>query len=217
MIKQLKMGFKMLRYTFGTKMCIGLMALFMVMGIALSLIHTDRTTPGTYLLLVVGMWPVQLIYSMNVSRQVQTSPWKKAMETSIPTLISFVGLFACYLVAILIKLPQLGNASEEELGYMAAEMIFSGTLLMILMLYCGLAYKFFILSTVIFFVMYLGMTIAYNMIIWTTAIRFSFGAAVVIGMLEIVIGALLQYGVSLLVYRYPLAKRAQLRGLQKYM
>ena len=44
-----------------------------------------------------------------------------------------------------------------------------------------------------------------------------YGAAVGIGVLMILTGALFEYVISLLIYRFPLAKRAQMKGLQKVM
>lgn len=42
-------------------------------------------------------------------------------------------------------------------------------------------------------------------------------AAAGTGYLILVAGALLQYGITRLFYRFPLDKRGQMRGLQKYM
>lgn len=216
MIKQLKLGFGMMRYTFGVKMCLVLGIIFFAIGIVMEFLAPPASVSGAMFLMVCGMWPAQLVYSLGVSDVIKTSKHAKAMETSIPTLICFVTFLVCYIIIVLFKLPHLSGATEEMMGYMVSELMMSSILAAVLMFFCGIAYKLFILASIIFLVAFCSLTTISE---FGTMLSpdISFGTAVIVGFAIVVAGALLQYGVSLLVYKVPLSKKAQLRGLQKYM
>lgn len=218
MIKQLKLGFQMLRYTFGIKTCAIMGGIFLLVGILVEVMGQSVNVTGTLFISITGMWPVQLVYSLGVSDLVRSSKWAKAMETSIPTLVGFVSFLAAYLLAFCLKLPHLSIASEEAMEIMVAEMILAGTVALMLMVYCGIAYKFFIIATILFFVVFgFGGFNAPFMLVEKMHLSLTFGQAALFGFLEILVGALLQYGISCLVYKQPLSKKAQMRGLQKCM
>ena len=206
----------MMKYGFGTKLSTAMGILFLLLGLTIGFL-TGHGGNAWVFYIMVAMWPIQLMYSLGVSGLVASSPWKKALETWVPTAISFLGLLACYLLMLVFTLPGVETSDAKGRATIASELIFSGVMAMILMLYCGTAYKHFVLSTVLFFIMIYGMFFVMEIIGSGFAEGISISAATVIGLLEIVVGAFLQYGVSLLLYRYPLAKRAQLRALQKYM
>lgn len=218
MIKQIKVGFQMLQYGFGIKMCLAFMGFFLLVGLLLSFLPIESGVQSSFFILVNGLWASQLIYSLGVSNLVQTSPWKKRMETSVPALVSFAGSTLLYLIMVILRLPYYVSAGRQaEMPYVTKELIIGGMILLVLMLYMGMAYKLFVISTVLFFVTFIGITLAYNISpVWIST-ELSFGAAVGIGFLEIAAGALGQYGISLLVYKFPPSKKAQMRGLQKWM
>lgn len=217
MIKQLKMGIRMLRYGFGIKTSLIFVSFFLIVGVVLSLFPLQLEWQSSFFILINGMWAVQLIYSVCVSNLVQTSPWKKAMQTSIPAIICFLVSAVLYLLTVLLRLPHLASAGPQEMPYITGTLIFDGFLVFFIMIYVGMAYKLFIFSTVLFFGIFMSITLIYQIFIQRMAGGISFGAAVVIGFLEIVAGAFAEYGISLLVYKLPLAKGAQFRVLQKYM
>lgn len=217
MIKQIKMSIKLLRYTFGMKMCIGLGVVFLLCGVAMSLMPEELGLSGSFFLIATAMWATQLFYSLSVSSLVQSSPYKKATQTSMPAIISFISFLGSYAVILLLKLPRLQAADAETQQYMAADLISSGLLIIVIMIYTGIAYKFFVAATVLFFVTFMGTVFFERAYMVFVLAMPSVGTAAVIGLLEIVVGAFLQYGMSLLVYKYPMAKRAQIRSLQKQM
>lgn len=219
MIRQFKLGIKLIRYTFGIKTCLGCAAVFLVLGIVLSFVSMNIGVmpTGSFFLAVTGMWITQMFCSLYVSGMIKASPWNKAIQTVMPTFLSFLGFAASYLLIILLKLPLLSAASIEMRQSMSAELVLDAWLMAIIMIYSGTAYKFFITSTLLFFVFFVGMSAVYGGILFWLVSRLPFGAAAVIGGLCLIVGAFLQYGLSVLVYKYPLSKRAQLRSLQKYM
>ena len=121
MIKQIKMSIKLLRYTFGMKMCIGLGVVFLLCGVAMSLMPEELGLSGSFFLIATAMWATQLFYSLSVSSLVQSSPYKKAAQTSMPAIISFLSFLGSYAVILLLKLPRLQTANAETQQYMAAD------------------------------------------------------------------------------------------------
>lgn len=219
MIRQFKLGIKLIRYTFGIKMCLGCAAVFLVFGIVLSFVSMNIGVmpTGSFFLAVTGVWITQMFCSLYVSGMIKASPYNKAIQTVMPTFLSFLGLAASYLLIILLKLPLLSAASIETRQSMSAELVLDALLMAIIMIYFGTAYKFFIASTLLFFVCFVGMSAVYGGILFWSVSRLPFGAAAAIGGVCLIAGAFLQYGLSVLVYKYPLSKKAQLRSLQKYM
>lgn len=203
----------MLRYTFGIKSSLGLGGVFFVLGI---LFH-GTGGPGSYLILTGGLWIVQLLYSLPVSGMVQTSPWKKELQTSGITIVSFFSFLFFYLIdAVLLLLFE-----QQKANMIGPWLVIDGMVIFFLMIYCGFAYKFFIVSTILFLVSYFGMCsvqrikVSNHIYTWINSISLVQGA--VIGFVLIVLGALVQYAASCLVYKCPLDKNGQLRGLQKFM
>ena len=203
MIKQLKMGMKMLRYAFGIKSSLGLGGVLFVLGI---LFHgTDGI--GSYLILTGGLWIVQLLYSLPVSGMIQTSPWKRELQTSGVAIVSFFSFLFFYLIdAVLLLLFE-----QQKVNMIGPCLVIDGIIIFFIMIYCGFAYKFFMVSTILFLVSYFGN----HIYTWLNSISLVQGA--VIGFALIVLGALVQYAASCLVYKCPLDKNGQLRGLQKFM
>ena len=108
MIKSIKTGWMLMRYTWGLKggiisgVLLFLAGLLMMLLPMMGIFGFGQT--GSYLVLVVSIWPAQLLWSLNVSDLVQTSPQKKAFQTVVPTAFTAVTIFACYTLTILIKL-----------------------------------------------------------------------------------------------------------------
>lgn len=221
MIKQLKLGLQMLRYAFGSKTCAVMGVIFLTIGILLKFLPINASAMGATGVLFIsinGMWTMQLVSSLGVSSMVRSSHWAKAMETSIPTLVGFVSFLATYLLIFCLNLPYLSNAGEEKMEIMMGKMILAGTLSFILMVYSGIAYKFFVVGSILFLaVFYLGGLNMPFTFISGLSLSINFGQATLIGFLEIVLGALAQYGISCLLYKRPLTKNAQMRQLQKSM
>lgn len=220
MIRQFKLGIRLMRYAFGVKMCAGFAILFFLLGILLSFISARYgivSSGGGLFLIMPGMWLLQLLFSLVSAGMVQASPWSRPLQTSIQILVGFVGFAASYVVIILLKLPLLPGASEEMRQSIVAELLLDALLAVVVMIYFGTANKFFVTSTVVFVVLFLGLTSVYAMLLFPAASRLSFGAAAAIGGACLIVGAFLQYGLLVLVYKYPPSKKAQLRSLQKYM
>lgn len=108
----------------------------------------------------------------------------------------------------------MGKVQEQDVVY---GMIVSGGLMLIFMVYVGGAFKCFVVSVVVMCVGTPTLLFRGYGILRTLRPNISLGAAIVTGLAEILLGSCLQYLLSLLIYRQPVSKAAQMRQLQKYM
>lgn len=215
MIKKIKLGMRMLRYCFGLKSNLIGMGIFFALGLLTCLLPGDRSLPSFFLMVVV-IWPVQMIYSLSVSDMIGTSPRRKAMQTSIPALISAAVAVPVFLLVAVLAFSQRSEGTAKSAILVCALYAFA------ILIYAGVVYKFFIASTIGFCMFCLMMGRIQYLRLTSESLQAFFdtlpyGAAVGIGLLMILAGVLAEYAVSLLIYRFPLAKRAQMRGLQKTM
>lgn len=217
MIKQIKMGIKMMRYGYGLKMSIGFVAFFVLAGITLSFV--SETAPGgAYMIMVAGMWPDQMICSLGTANFVRSSPWKRSAETAAPTLLGFLNFLACYLIVFLTCLLRFAAGAQESAA-IAGDMIIVGTLTALMMVFCGMAYKYMVAATIIFFAAYLMLVTFSNMFkLWLVEhSSMPFFAGALIGLAEIVAGAVAEYAITCVLYKRPMSKNAQFAGLRKYL
>lgn len=219
MIEQIKMGIKLLRYTFGIRTCLICMVLFLVIGVlGFCLPAQIAGRMAGFFILLETLWAVQMIFSLNVSYMVQASPWKRALQTSVPALISFLCSLILYLLVVLLSGLCFLKAAPDEQQLLTEGVLMNGILAFLLLVYSGVAYKWFIAATVAFFVAVYALIGAFNIVsMMGGSIDLSFAGAAGIGILCIIVGALAEYGLSLLLYQVPVSKWAQMRGLQKYM
>ncbi|MDE7222878.1 MAG: hypothetical protein K2O34_03730, partial [Acetatifactor sp.] len=167
---------------------------------------------GAVILVTMAMYPSQMIYSICGSQLAQSSPYKKAIMTFLPTVITFCSSTLTYLIVIGIEgIRAVRNPEAAEYG--ASMILFIGVAVLLLDVYVGIAYKYFVVSII---VMVIGMAGAYYMVnafengtmalSWLSGI--SMPVAIVVGLCLTMLGSLLQYGVFLLVYKQPVSHLA---------
>lgn len=227
MIKQIKQGMKLLKYSYGVRMSVFGTVIFLVSGILLyvfpypSQSASSFSMMGCFMIVAAGMWPFQMVYSLGASHIVQTSARKKALQTAVPVLVSFcLNLFNYLVVVVLQLLPVTANSSDAQ---MKNNLLITGIFIFLMSLYNGGAYKYFFTSTVLMVLVCMagGAWMGVSGVIGNSLLPFLFGlsypAALLIGLGCIVLGAAAQYGLTLLLYKKPLSKAAQFQAIQKIM
>ncbi len=166
---------------------------------------------GNILMLTIAMFPAQMMYSVCGSSLVQSSPYRKAIMTSLPAVITFCSGMLIYLTMIGVETVRtMGTPETARQG--AQRILLMGALLMSLNIYVGIAYKYFVVSVLLMVGCIMG---SYYLIGDGAAILDRFPgismpmpAAIAAGIGMVVLGSLLQYGVSLLVYKKPISRGA---------
>lgn len=224
MISDLKLGFRMLRYGHGLKSNLigGILMLaagFFLQGVTI-LSNGDMPNPGSIFLLIGAMFPIQIIYSLSVSNLIQASPAKKRMQTSVPAVISGSCMLALYLIHVLIS-AAITAVQPQRLQYTCNQTVGLAFFAVCLMLYMAVCYKYFWVSFILFFAVY---NYTYYSTTYSGTLSFGFREsrislllAAVTGIVIIIAGGFLQYGLSCLVYKAPMSKRAQGNMLRKTM
>lgn len=218
MIESIKMGIKLFRYTWGIKMSLLLAAAFFLIGIVTSTMPVrGMGVMSSYLLIVAAMYPAQMLWSLNTADIVQTSPWKKRMQTAIPALANGICFFAVYLLVLGIKALQL-HANPDVAADIVFELLMDALTILTVMLYYGAAFKMMYLATALFIVFFMAISFGAQFIrLFGVFDNVPLWAAVCSGFGAIIVGAVLQYGLMLLLYKRPLSKGAQSAGLRKHM
>lgn len=167
---------------------------------------------GGILMLTVSMYPAQMVYSVCGSQLVLSSPYKKAIMTSLPTIITFCSGMLAYLAVIGIEgIRAMGN--PEAAQYSIHMILLLGVMLMIMEIYMGIAYKYFVVSIVVMIGCVTGSYYLMNFsgdgvlsMSWFSEI--SMPVAIAVGLCFVVLGSLLQYGITLLIYKKPVSRGA---------
>ncbi len=212
MIKQLKMSISMLRYTFGWKMnTAGAIGLLVLGG----LLQMIQQRSGFLFILMSGLFVQQMLQSLSVSHMIRTSRWGKVFQTSGAAIISTISCFIIYLLDVVILTVSYGQNITVQW------FIWDGVLILLFMLFIASAYKFFKISLLIFYALFfLAVVCKYAFDetgLYDSIFELSFLQAFIIGAVFVIAGGFTEYAVSCLMYKYPLSKTAQLRGLQKVM
>lgn len=216
MIKDLKLGIKMLRYCFKTTQFVVVAAIFFLIGIGYAFISLPNTVHLKYVYwLIDGVFCTQMLLSLSISSMVQSSPRKKALQTSVPALMSLACNLVMYVFAVALQLLvwKLGMGGHDE----SSGFILFGVLAMLTMSYSGAGYKKYLITTSIYVVAIMVYCVGGTGGLFAGLPQFPVGIAILIGLAEILAGAGLHYALSLLFYRQPISKFAQHRQLQRYL
>lgn len=217
MMKSMKLGLKLLRYAWGIKTTVLSGGIFFLLGLLLFIMSIETWYLGGYLLLISAMFPAQLLSSLSVSDLVQTSPWKKALQTSVPTALTAGAFVLTYGGVLIISLLRL-NARPEMREDMVMILVLFTFEIFLIMTYYGIAYKTYVMGTALFIIAFVIGTSVIQVGAALGALRsVSIPAAACSGFVAILLGSAVQYGLSLMLYKRALSKNAQYAGLRKYI
>ncbi len=222
MIKQLKILIKLLPSAYRFKLSLVGAAIMYLVGIVMALSFPGNGI-GIVFLMMGPIWVSQLIISLSVSNLVQVSPFKKALHTYLSTAANFISMILSYLVVLLVDginryiHPEYTDNDGISLFLACFFFVIAFTL------YVSFCYKYFIVSSIflVIGVQVVGVYYNFSMYLGENTLPFGISAPfpllILSGFGIIFVSSLLQYGISLLLYKRPLSKTAQYAGLRKYM
>ena len=155
MLKDIKLGFKLLRYGYKLKLNVIMLVFFAVFGIASDIMSKGTTIIGGIYFMMSGMFTFQLIMSMDVSELIQSTSLKKKLQIYIPVMSSTVInlVIFTFLVVERVILIQYGVADKTQLIYTLFTL---DVVLLIVYLYTSICYKYFVLGFIVFMVLFMG-------------------------------------------------------------
>ena len=222
--------FKLLKYTMNVKMSIVSIIIFIAVGILFELLTVfagNRISFQTWLdygalfLFTAAMYPAQLIYSMDMSGMVQSSAYKKKIQTLFPAILSFMSNLTAMVFLLLIR--GLGTQLRPDMvSQLWTGMFFNGILLLFMNLMTVLIYKFYVVTIVLFAVacgvlasMWSIQPFIGDIAGWEIVMSAPF--VILFCLTMVFVGILIQYFLARAIYKHPFSKRAFGRVESKFV
>lgn len=212
---------KLIRFCTSRRTNIVLLIIFLILGVMLEILGStgllllNEAFPvggGAIFLLCTAIFPSQMIVSVDVSLLAQTSPYKKKLQTTLFSWILLVSMLCAMTLILVIRCvgTALRHAPMKELNFLPVGLFAAG-----IILYSGVAYKFFIGSVVALYVAMIAGGAAYGymgaadiQIGWLDRIGANPAVCVVLSYVLIAAATGLEYLISQALYRFPLSKYA---------
>jgi hypothetical protein len=214
MRKEWKKTYQLLIYGFKAKLQLGIGAAFVVLGVLLTIFSSDMSYLGGLYIVMGGMFGYQIFISLDVSTLVQTSPYKRKLQTSIPLLSMAPVVYLTYTIIAVVW----GCRGSDMVGAPVALLFLAGTA-SLLVVYLAVVYKFFWIMILMFAVAFgfgsgagAGVAMSADMVA-----SLGYPAAVLLGYVMITAAHFLAYGISLLLYKREFSKYAFGAAMRKYM
>ena len=213
MFSELKNAYKLVQYGLSLKKQLAFAVGFALIGIVLEIVTQGRQAVGGFYILISGLFIYQLIISSDVSTLVQSSPYKKKIQCFYPIISVVPWTYVVFTLIAVIHGIFVKLGGEELTQTHAMNILLIGCFLFVTMIYFGVTYKFFVISTVI---MCISITIPI-MVVNTlarsgTALFDSYGRCVAISYVLLTVGSLISYLLSQIIYKYDLSEIA-FRGM----
>lgn len=216
MINSIKNNIKLLKYGYQFKLNVISSVIFILLGIFLvSYGGNVYKSPSMYMIFFGSfIFIVQLAYTLTVSGIVKSSPKYRQFYLGIPRLVNITGFLITFLLLLLIKFIQ-ADTIADFMQHSGNEIASAGIMYMVTFLYIALAYKFFLISVIIFCGSCFGINILFNYI--TEIYNFTLVQGIAITIFFVIIGLILFEVIERAIYKMQMSKFAQSAFLRKYM
>lgn len=215
MLKKYKNILRLVPFGIQAKLQIACGVILFVLGIVFIVLGSGTLymVGGLYFILS-GLFVCQLLISLDVSVLVQTSPYKKMLQTSAPmvvcAVITLIGFTAVAVIfAVCPPRDQFLTASQN--------LLFLAVFVFVMELYMGIVYKYFWVSMVILIVMcggggfvagLVGALDAVEIPFFSSLFSMDYYLVVILGYALVTLGMALSYGLCCLFYKKELSKYA---------
>lgn len=216
MINSIKNNIKLLKYGYQFKLNVISSVIFILLGIFLvSYGGNVYKSPSMYMIFFCSfIFIVQLAYTLTVSGIVKSSPKYRQFYLGIPRLVNITGFLITFLLLLVIKFIQ-ADTIADFMQHSGNEIASAGIMYMVTFLYIALAYKFFLISVIIFCGSCFGINILFNYI--TEIYNFTLVQGIAITIFFVIIGLILFEFIERAIYKMQMSKFAQSAFLRKYM
>lgn len=218
MFRTFKLGLSLIKYGFNLKQNIVACALFFVLGVIMEISSGGTNFVGCFYCVLVGMFALQMIVSTDLSTLVASSKLQRSLQTSVPVLTTFIIEFVLLTCVLGVKFFYFTTRPENRPAIIESMVMFS-VMCVLMFIYCGSCYKYFLVTTIVFFIGVVSSTLVVSEImkneIGAKLVEYGFFASVAICYGTLILGTLLQYGMTCLFYKKPLSKYAFKGLLQK--
>lgn len=216
MIKSFRKQIKLIKYGSNIKSSIAAAALFFILGLLFLVMDSEGLVLGS-LYIFAGLLMLLQVYNTLLSiGMVTASPKRRMLET---WLIDILGLLTgiCYYIFLLIiaviKMNLEDEAVKQQYG---TAFLFAGMIGGWVLVYCGMAWKSFLISVIVFsggfFVIFSEFSNAIE-----EGMSINPGIGAMLGILAVVLGAVIAGIIRRVLYKIPVSKYAMGANLRKQM
>src|SRR5574344_155509 len=203
MLRDIVIGFKLIKHSNTRKIDILIIALFLCIGVIVEISSRGLNFLVGFYIAASILCIYEQVEKVAVFTLVQSSGLKKALQTVIPVVTSFV-LEIFLFTLLLIERIILINMYPENRAELLKSLFMVIVILLLCVIYCTICLKFYVVSTVIFVFMAGALSDIGNMELFRNSMSLPLLAA--IGYIPIVVGAASQYLISNLMYKYSFSK-----------
>ncbi len=203
MLRDIVIGFKLIKHSNTRKIDILIIALFLCIGVIVEISGRGLNFLGGFYIAASILCIYEQVEKVAVFTLVQSSGLKKALQTVIPVVTSFV-LEIFLFTLLLIERIILINMYPENRAELLKSLFMVIVILLLCVIYSTICMKFYVVSTVIFVFMAGALSAIGNMELFRNSMSLPLLAA--IGYITIVVGAASQYLISNLMYKYSFSK-----------
>ena len=211
MLKDIKLGFKLLRYGYKLKLNVIMFVFFAVIGIASDIMSKGTSIIGGVYFMMCGMFTFQLIMSMDVSELIQSTSLKKKLQIYIPVMSSTVINLVVFTFLVIERVILIQNSVADK-----KQLIFTlftlDVELLTVYLYTSICYKYYVLGFIVFMVLFMGVFTVFSGAAFVPVSNavFKLGLPVValLGYIAIFAGGALEILIGELLYKKPLSEFA---------
>jgi len=211
MLKDIKLGMKLLRYSYGFKTNIALIVFFLIIGgLMMALPKVSAFIfGGTYVYISFVMF-IQMSYMLLSVQMVSVAPHRKLFEQTFPDAIMLISTMLWYLVltilvAVCISLrPHLRAEYTVSLVVVALGMA-------VMLIYFGVCYKFFLPASILFSFTFMYMLMYGREVVTIYLLKYvgvNLFANFVIGLVILLVACLLSMLLRKLFYKRAMSKMA---------
>ena len=211
MLQNLKTGFSIVKFGLSIKMQLTFAVVFLAFGFVFEFITAGTNFLGGFYIVLSAMFVYQLIVSADISTMVQTSPYKKRLQTTLPMLACTPLMLLGYTVVVGIRYYLFTNAADAEAANTVLSGMFAiGWIIFFTTVYMGLCYKFFVAAMVLLFIFVIPVSgIGFNDAIGAMIMEsMGFAGVALFGYAAITVGCFLGFLLSKALYKYELSKMA---------
>lgn len=148
-MKELINAYKIVGYGAKIKTQFLLALIFLIIGIFIEIASQGTVSTGSFYIVLSGLFLYQMIVSSDISTLVQSSPYKKKIQCVYPMLAVMPWVFITLNIVLLIHYYYAKISDAEGLQVQCQTLVVLGFCIFIMLVYFGLAYKYFITATTI--------------------------------------------------------------------
>ena len=217
MFKDLTLGLKLLKYGYKMTLNIVMMLLILGIGVVMEIATKGTSRIGGFYFMLCGLFAYQMIISLDISAMIQTTAMKKKLQVKIPVIVSTLFYLVTFTFLIVERaiMINVNPDNKEQLLFVLFTIV---VMMFATFLFSGVCYKFMFVAMILLIIVISSSTVVLQ-ILWNVGLgaammNMGLGMIAVLGYVTILLGALIEYAVSSLLYRYPLSDFA-FRGIFK--